>query len=83
MNNLYNNLFYINNKPISKQSNLKYLGIIIDDKLNWKPQMKNLLHRLLNHVIWNFVQTETLRQHFSCHTCLFFSFLMLLKLLNT
>jgi len=33
---------YINSQPISKQSNLKYLDITFDNKLNWKPQIKKL-----------------------------------------
>jgi len=33
---------HINSKPISKQSNLKYLDITFDNKLNWKPQIKKL-----------------------------------------
>jgi len=31
------NFVAINHQPISKQSSLKYLGIVLDDKLNWKP----------------------------------------------
>ena len=33
----------INQHPISKQSSLKYLGVILDDKLNWKPQIEKLV----------------------------------------
>jgi len=29
----------INHHPISKQSSLKYFGVILVDKLNWKPQI--------------------------------------------
>jgi len=36
----------INHHPISKQSSLKYLGVILDDKLNWKPQIKKLVTQL-------------------------------------
>ena len=32
----------INNHPISNQNSLKYLGVIFDDKLNWKPQIEKL-----------------------------------------
>jgi len=32
----------INHHQISKQSSLKYLGVILDDKLNWKPQIEKL-----------------------------------------
>jgi len=33
----------INHHPISKQSSLKYHGVILDGKLNWKPQIEKLL----------------------------------------
>ena len=36
----------INHHPISKQSSLKYVGVILDDKLNWKPQIEKLLTQL-------------------------------------
>jgi len=36
----------INHHPISKQSSLTYLGVILDDKLNWKPQIEKLVTQL-------------------------------------
>ena len=33
----------INYHPISKQSSLKYIDVILDDKLNWKPQIDKLV----------------------------------------
>jgi len=36
----------INHHPISKQRSLKYLGVILDDKLNWKPQIEKLVTQL-------------------------------------
>jgi len=33
----------VNHHPISKQSSLKYLSVILDDKLNWKPQIEKLV----------------------------------------
>jgi len=36
----------INHHPISTQSSLKYLGVILDDKLNWKPQIEKLVTQL-------------------------------------
>ena len=36
----------INHHPISKQSSLKYLGVILDDKLNRKPQIEKLVTQL-------------------------------------
>ena len=48
MNN-HNNINFsvsINHHPISKQSSLKYLGIILDDKLDWKPQIEKFVPQL-------------------------------------
>jgi len=36
----------INHHPIWKQSSLKYVGVILDDKLNWKPQIEMLVTQL-------------------------------------
>ena len=36
----------INHHLISKQNSLKYLGVILDDKLNWKPQIEKLVTQL-------------------------------------
>jgi len=36
----------INHHPISKQSSLKYLGVMLDDKLNWKPHIEKLVTQL-------------------------------------
>ena len=36
----------INHHPISKQSSLKYLGVMLDDKLNCKPQIEKLVTQL-------------------------------------
>jgi len=36
----------INHHPISKQISLKYLGVIVDDKHNWKPQIERLVTQL-------------------------------------
>jgi len=44
--NNINFLVSINHHPISKQSSLKYLGVIFDDKLNWKPQIEKLVTQL-------------------------------------
>ena len=48
MNNHKNTNFSesINHHPISKQSSLKYLGVILDDKVNWKPQIEKLVTQL-------------------------------------
>jgi len=36
----------INHRPISKQNSLKYLVVILDDKLNWKPPIEKLVTQL-------------------------------------
>ena len=36
----------INHHPISKESSIKYLGLILDDKLHWKPQIEKLVTQL-------------------------------------
>ena len=36
----------INHHPISKQSSLKYLGVLLDDELNWKSQTEKLVTQL-------------------------------------
>jgi len=48
MNNCENINFSvsIHHLPISKQSSLKYLGVILDDELHWKPQIEKLLTQL-------------------------------------
>jgi len=48
MNNHNNTNFSvsINYHPMSKQSSLKYLGVILDDKLNWKPQIEKFVRQL-------------------------------------
>ena len=38
--------YIFNHHPISKQSSLKYLGVILDDKLNWKPHIEKLVTQL-------------------------------------
>jgi len=36
----------INHQQISKQSSLKYLDIILNNKLSWKPQIEKLITQL-------------------------------------
>jgi len=36
----------INHHPISKESSLKYLGVILYYKCNWKPQIEKLVTQL-------------------------------------
>jgi len=48
MNN-HNNINFsvsIDHHPTSKQSSLKYLGVIPDDKLDWEPQIEKLVTQL-------------------------------------
>jgi len=47
--NIHKNINFsvsINHHPISKQSSLKYLGVILHDKLNWKPQIEKVVTQL-------------------------------------
>jgi len=48
MNNRKNINFSVsfNHHPISKQSSLKYLSVILDDKLYWKPQIEKFVTQL-------------------------------------
>jgi len=48
MNNRKNTNFSvsINHQPISTQNSLKYLGVILDDKLNWKLQIEKVVTQL-------------------------------------
>jgi len=72
----------INHHPISKQCSLKYLGVILDDKLNWKPQTEKLVTQLSKSSGMLFT-CKALRQHFSAQICLLCSFLFLFNLFNT
>jgi len=48
MNN-HNNINFsmpIDHYPISTHSSLKYLGVIVDDQLKWKPQIETLVTQL-------------------------------------
>ena len=51
MNNHKNTNFSvsINHHPVSKQRSLKYLGVILDNKLNWKPQIEKLVTQIFTH----------------------------------
>jgi len=47
--NSHNNINFsvsINYHPVTKQNSLKYLGVILDDKLNWRPQIEKLMTQL-------------------------------------
>ena len=41
---------YINNSPIRKVTSTKFLGVIIDDKLNWSAHMEYLIKKLRSAV---------------------------------
>ena len=72
----------IDHHPISKQSSLKYLGVMLDDKLNWKPQIEKLVTQLSKSCGMLF-KFKTPYQHFSAQICLLRSFPFLFNLLNT
>ncbi len=41
----------LNGSLITQKDQVKYLGIVIDDKLNWKPHIKNCVSKL-NKCMW-------------------------------
>ena len=41
--------FYIDNNVISKTSTTKYLGLIIDDELSWRPHVEDLCNKLIKY----------------------------------
>ena len=56
----------LNGTRLSQKSQIKYLGVIIDEKLNWKPQVNSCVTKL-NKCLWaisklrRFTNTSTLR----------------------
>ena len=40
------NTIYINNKPIKEVDEVKFLGVIIDNNLNWSAHIKYLVKKL-------------------------------------
>jgi len=60
------------NDKIDRVSEQKYLGVLLDDKLNFKPQHSLLINKLTDtlralRIIKNHVPTETLIQFFNAH----------------
>ena len=50
------------NNPIKQSHHIKYLGVLIDDNLNWKQQIKEQCSNQLKH----FVDEQTLRFVYHC-----------------
>ena len=48
----------IEDNKIKQKSVVKYLGILIDDKLNWKHQVKQISQKL-QEVHWLYITLET------------------------
>ena len=78
MNNRKNITFSVsmNHHSISKQSSLKYLGVILD-KLNWKPQIKKLVTQLSKScgMMFNLKQYTNISVLKSVYLALFNSYL--------
>ena len=49
----------INSQQICEKNDIKYLGIILDNKLNWKPHIANLTTQT-SKIMWDIIQNETL-----------------------
>ena len=67
----------IDNNPIKHSHHTKYLGVLIDDNLNWKQQIKKQCSKAARgswalNQLKHFVDEQTLRS--VCH-CLIFSHL--------
>jgi len=45
-----NSFLFMLNQPMSKQSNLKYLGILLCDQASWKYQIERLVKKFLNNM---------------------------------
>ena len=41
---------YMNNIPIEFNSNIKFIGVFIDDKLNWKIHISHILRKLSKYI---------------------------------
>jgi len=84
MNNHINIKFSVSiiHYPISKQSSVKYLGVILDDKLNWKPQIEKLVtqlskSRVMLFKLKHYTSISVLKSAFFalCHSYLTYSIL--------
>jgi len=67
----------ISHHPISKQSSLKYLGVKLDDKLNWKPQSEKLVTQLFKSygILFKLKRYITISVLKSAYFALFHSYL--------
>ena len=69
----------IDGKPINQQKSVKYLGILIDCRLNWKEQIQQILKKISRGIgvlckIRHFVDTKTLVQLYHAIILPFFSY---------
>ena len=60
-----NFVIHLNDKFLERSSTVKYLGLLIDDILNWSPHIQHLSHQLacrsgIFYRLRNYVKKETL-----------------------
>ena len=61
----------IDNNPIKQSHHIKYLGVVIDDNLNWKQQIKEQCSKVARgswalNQLKHFVDEQTLRSVYHC-----------------
>ena len=61
----------IDNNPIKQSHHIKYLGVLIDDNLNWKQQIKEQCSKVARaswalNQLKHFVDEQTLRSVYHC-----------------
>ena len=56
----HNITMYINKNPIERKSSTKFLGIIIDNKLNWSAHITYIKNKIISKII-KFLDKQTLR----------------------
>ena len=66
-----NNPISIDNNPIKQSHHIKYLGVLIDDNLNWKQQIKEQCSKIARgswalNQLKHFVDEQTLRSVYHC-----------------
>ena len=50
----------LDDKPIRQTNSVKYLGVLIDSNLSWKPHIHELSKKIAKTEHWYSVQTSTL-----------------------
>ena len=61
----------IDNNPIKQSHHIKYLGVLIDDNLNWKQRIKEQCSKVARgswalNQLKHFVEEQTLRSVYHC-----------------